>query len=966
MTTQNILTTTTTTSDLSGSTILSDAMRQLRRRAIGVGVGAACSWGVVAAIIAILAFAWVDLVVELSAAVRLACVIVALLVAVLLATRLMLAAMRAGSALLLARRLDEVAGSKGQILAGVDLADPQVKNSNPDNAPTPTLPRSTGRGSEEAPLTTGLAQLAVRHAAAIVRDIAPTAAVPGKTLVRPLFAARWIAVAIVVIALVAPRLVATQWLRFADPFGDHPPYSRMTFSVDPGNTSVIYGGSIDVRATVGGGVADRMELVLSGSENEPLPMFPEGDGKWRATVANVTTPQTYLVRSGRARTPHYDLSVVTVPKLADVRFKVQLPAYTHRPPYDGPLPQNGLSGLAGTTVEVHAKSNRPLRGGTIAFTPLVSPTTSPTTAPATPSEIAMTPIATGASEVAGTFQIRSSGRISLGVTDVDGQRSTDSLSTSVTLLNDQRPIVRMISPKPNSFATPDALVKVEAMAEDDFGLSKVSIFRGLNDSRPRATDVPVPTPPPTQFTADAELRLGDYGLAPGDVIQLFARAEDNDPAGAKGSESSIVTLRIVSQRDMDRMIMAREGMEALQSKYAAAERRLENIDAELQKLEKELAAADPNSKVAEETRKKIAELADRLAKAAADVQKLADHEMPFDIDHALSQQLKDIAKTLADAAGDAKNAAKPGIGCVSALDTVRDLRKRIGKQRDDVQQNADAPLEHLAKIFPLMEDQARYLDIYQRQKDLADRLSSVQGMNGGDDPQLKARMRDLEDEQRQLDEDLRQLLDDIFDHVAQLPADDKRLDPLRDTAKKFATAVGASPAAGQMQLAESALAEFTGSPAQSHARDAAETLEKFISHCNGMGDQAGMCLKFQPKLSQGLGNSVQQMLESMGLSSGIGEGGGGGYSAMRNSLMNVGLYGTIPLHGRESGGQRGGQADRGHATNADGEPDANDNPEGAGAAAKQQASGQADAPVPAQYKKRVGDYFQRVSDELSE
>jgi hypothetical protein len=961
MTTQNIL----TTSEFSSSTILTDAMRQLRRRAIGVGVGAACAWGVVAGIVAILAFAWVDLVVELSAAVRLTCVILALLVAIVLATRLTLAAMRAGSALLLARRLDDVAHTKGQILAGVDLAETSSENAG---APTPALPRSTGRGSEEkAALTEGLAQLAVRHAAAIVREIAPAAAVPGKALVRPLFAAGSIAVAIVAIVLVAPRLVATQWLRFVDPFGDHPPYSRLTFAVDPGNASVIYGGSIDVRATVGGGVADRMELVLSGSSDEPLPMFPEGDGKWRATVANVTTPQSYLVRSGRARTSHYNLSVITVPKLADVRFKVQLPAYTHRPPYDGPLPQNGLSGLAGTTVEVHAKSNRPLSGGTIAFSPLVSPTTAPSTAPTTPNEIAMTPIAAGASEVVGTFKIGSSGRITLGVTDVDGQRSADSLSASITLLNDQRPIVRMISPKPNSFATPDAIVKVEAMAEDDFGLSKVSIFRGLNESRPRATDVPVPTPPPTQFTADTELRLGDYGLAAGDVIQLFARAEDNDPAGAKGSESSIVTLRVVSQQDMDRMIMAREGMEALQSKYAAAERRLENVDAELQKLEKELAAADPNSKVAEETRKKIAELSDQLAKAAADVQKLADHEMPFDIDHALSQQLKDIAKTLADAASDAKNAAKPGIGCVSALDTVRDLRKRIGKQRDEAQQNVDAPLEHLAKIFPLLEDQARYLDIYQRQKDLADRLSSVQGMNGGDDPQLKARMRDLEDEQRQLDDDLRHLLDDIYDHVAQLPADDKRLDPLRDTAKKFAAEVGASPAAGQMQMAESALAEFSGSPAHSNARDAADTLEKFIAHCNGMGGQAGTCLKFQPKLSQGLGNSVQQMLESMGLSTGLGEGGmGGGYSAMRNSLMNVGLYGTLPLHGRESGGQRGGQADRGHATNAEGEPDPNDNPEGAGAAAKQQASGQADAPVPAQYKKRVGDYFQRVSDELSE
>ena len=32
------------------------------------------------------------------------------------------------------------------------------------------------------------------------------------------------------------------------------------------------------------------------------------------------------------------------------------------------------------------------------------------------------------------------------------------------------------------------------------------------------------------------LPLSAYGLRPGDVIKLFARVEDNDPAGAKGSE----------------------------------------------------------------------------------------------------------------------------------------------------------------------------------------------------------------------------------------------------------------------------------------------------------------------------------------------------------------------------------------------------------------------------------------------
>jgi hypothetical protein len=97
----------------------------------------------------------------------------------------------------------------------------------------------------------------------------------------------------------------------------------------------------------------------------------------------------------------------------------------------------------------------------------------------------------------------------------------------------------------------------------------------------------------------------------------------------------------------------------------------------------------------------------------------------------------------------------------------------------------------------------------------------------------------------------------------------------------------------------------------------------------------------------------------------LGLGSGGGYSTGGSSMENVGLYGTIPLISPQSGGG-GGQADRGLASSANGSPNGLENPDAAGAEGKQQASGGADAPIPPQYKQRVGEYFQRVEDELSQ
>src|SRR6185436_14659626 len=194
------------------------------------------------------------------------------------------------------------------------------------------------------------------------------------------------------------------------------------------------------------------------------------------------------------------------------------------------------------------------------------------------------------------------------------------------------------------FATPDVTLSVQLLSEDDYGITRVQLFRSLNDSRPLPVDGPVPPNQPTRLPVAVPLHLAEYGLKPGDVIRLFGRVEDNDPAGAKGSESSIVTVQIISREDLNRMTLAREGMEVLQSKYEQARRRLEALDNEAQKLQKEAAkTADPKAEVPKELQKKMEELAKRVQDEADEIAKNAGEDLPFDIDRNLRQQLYDVA-----------------------------------------------------------------------------------------------------------------------------------------------------------------------------------------------------------------------------------------------------------------------------------------------------------------------------------
>jgi len=922
---------------------------RLGRRVRGIGIVWGLGWGLVAIQLTILAGAWADLVFELSSVLRSAALATALLAGPALA---MIVAWRSGrqaGPADLARRLDGIAAARGEIVAGVDLLQ---------------CPRTFGS------LGDGLAGIAVERAAELARGVAGFRVAPLRPVLMPALAVGLLAAGVALVALGFPRMARTLWLRFSDPFSDHPPYSAVVFQVDPGDLTVIYGQGVEIRTKAEGAPVDLVELVLepAGAAPERLPMFPEGNGRWRAAVANITSPGRYFVRAdrGRARSPRHRIDVITVPRLTHVRFRVTPPAYTRRSVYEGPLPAGGLAGLTGARVEVWTTSNRPLAAGTLLLTG----------AEAT-REVELVPTAPEAQDVHGSFEIRADGKIEIRVRDLAGQQSHDAFSASVVLLRDERPFVRITEPREVSFATPDVKLPVVLAAEDDYGIARVQLFRALNGSRALPIDLPLGSESPTRWNDQTYLQLPGYGLRPGDEIALFARVEDNDPAGAKGSESAVVRVRIIPREVYERMVRAREGMEVLAAKYQEAERRLEALASEIDRLQAELAKLPSISTLASAQEQKLQELVRRFRDETAAIRESARHPLPYDIDQNLSRELEALAGSLDQVAQELEKLADgTGLKAGAAADRLAKLGERLAGSRRQLKENALAPIEHLARIYPLFEDQARFVQLYLRQRDLAERLASLKGHDGEDNPALKVRMRDLEAEQKQVRTALGQLLDDIEDHVRLLP-DDPRLVQLRETARSFAAAVRGSSTSEAMIDAETALASFTGTRSFESAKRAADILEKFLAECSAGGrlNQAcESCLRFQPVLAGKLGNSIEQMLADAGFplpgqiggpGFGIGAGMGNGTSAWQNNLNNVGLYGNLPTLAASArrGSGRSAAAGRGRSEAAAG---ARPTPETTTAPGALHAAGQAQTAIPPPYRRRVADYFQRIAEEIGD
>lgn len=911
---------------------LDQRLRAFRRRMLAIGIVSLAGWAAVAAVVAWLAFAWIDLLWELSGSLRLgfngAALALATGVAVAgLAVWLVRARLES-----VARRVDQVGDALGEVVSGYDLS----------SSPT--------RGSA---LTQGLTRMAVTRASAIAGSVPAERAVPWRPLWAAAIAMLATAAVVAAVAVLFPALARSQWLRFVDPFGDHPPYSRVAFDVQPGNTRVLYGAALDVFVTTTGPAVEQVELVVQPAgktDDEVLPMFREPDGRWRTVLARVTEDAKYFARARRSRSHRYDLGVIMVPRLASVRFRVTAPAYTRLPPYEGPLPAGGLVGLKGTQVQLWAHSNRPLSGGRL------------TISSGDESEaIDLKPISDGGSEVTGAFEIRAAGKFELGVTDAAGYDSRDKLSGTIVLATDESPFVRITSPPATSLATPTATLPVNVSGEDDYGVSRLQLYRSLNDSRGLALDFDIPEAALARVDASEALPLSAYGLAAGDVIKLFARVEDNDPAGAKGAESPVVTVHIISQEDYERMVRVRQGLEVLLSKYRQADRRMESVAEELRGLRKKLQGkkGDTENEALAQALKKLAQ---RMRRESQQLRKAANHRLPLDLDAHLLEKLQELADQLARQAGDLEDLASgEELDPEEAMKLLEKLLEELGKEKQQFARQVLEPLEHLEQVYPLIEDQARFIALYELERDLAERSRSL-AADGSDDPRQKARMRTLEEEQRTVREALSELLDDIENHASRLP-DDPRLDELRATALTFCDEVRASGASEKMSDAEAALVAFNGADAHTSAREAADILEKFISRCRAVKGQGKMCLKFAPALEAGLGATIEQLLAEMGLpTDGTSGDGRNGYSTRRSTLDNMGLFGQLPGMDQMAGAfsQRGGEADGSGATR----PGGSNNISGVDASGNAvEAGGAAGTVVPPRYRNRVGAYFQRVVEE---
>ena len=189
--------------------------------------------------------------------------------------------------------------------------------------------------------------------------------------------------------------------------------------------------------------------------------------------------------------------------------------------------------------------------------------------------------ATGADGVTASFTATASTRFHLHATDADGMANAAAEEFEVVVRPDQLPTITIESPRRNEDRTPESVVPLTAVAEDDFGISAVTLVVDRLGDKKR-WEVPLvrdasPSPGVQWVRADAATGGGgelarfraDYNwdlskvspdLKAGDTLEYYLLARDNYSLNGSShpavSSSGHLRINLISQEELNNQVTA--------------------------------------------------------------------------------------------------------------------------------------------------------------------------------------------------------------------------------------------------------------------------------------------------------------------------------------------------------------------------------------------------------------------------
>lgn len=251
----------------------------------------------------------------------------------------------------------------------------------------------------------------------------------------------------------------------------------------------------------------------------------------------------YSAESKGVISPVYQLEIVARPQVSELQYRLFPPRYSRLPVEAGKENIGDVDALPGSELELTVRATKNLAESYMIFHEIGTDST----------VVDTLVLQVNGHNAFVRMGIVSEGSYYLRLKDINNHWNSDPIRYQIRMLVDDPPIVRIAFPEEDVLLGEEMKLPLRIEADDDFGISGVSIaFHRLgSDEETSRIHVQMDQPGSPSVIADHLWDLSDMGLMPGDVLEYWAVAHDNDNIrGPKSSESDRRLVRLPSLEEI--------------------------------------------------------------------------------------------------------------------------------------------------------------------------------------------------------------------------------------------------------------------------------------------------------------------------------------------------------------------------------------------------------------------------------